>query len=166
MDKKRTRGRQMLAEGLTALAAVGGTAVVQAAGTSAWQGLRQVVARWFGREDEERVGIELDRSAHALTTASEAEAEVVRRAVQAAWQARFEAALARLAEHERGPAGEALRALLDAHVPARADAASVTGDGFAVGGDVQIRADHGSVAALSMGDVSLGNPPQPGPPQD
>ncbi|WP_265560305.1 hypothetical protein [Streptomyces hygroscopicus] len=42
---------------------------------------------------------------------------------------------------------------------------SVTGDGQAVGGDVDIRAEHGSVAALRMGDVSLGNPSAPGPDQ-
>ncbi|TXS69905.1 hypothetical protein [Streptomyces sp. sk2.1] len=155
----------MLTEALTALAAVGGTAVVQAAGTSAWQGLQQAVAGWFGHEDEERVLIELDRSAHALAVADEAEAEVVRRGEQAAWQARFEAVLAGLGEHEQRLAAETLRALLNAHVRARADGVSSTGDGLAVGGNVEIRADHGSVAALRMGNVSLGNPPRPGPPR-
>ncbi|MGW3466207.1 hypothetical protein ACWDE9_44675, partial [Streptomyces olivaceoviridis] len=38
----------MLEQALTALAAAGGAAVVQAAGTDAWTGLRQAVARWFG----------------------------------------------------------------------------------------------------------------------
>ncbi|WP_369147892.1 hypothetical protein [Streptomyces sp. R44] len=170
----------MVAEESTAPAAVGGTAVVRAAGTSAWPGLRQAVVGWFGREDfgredfgredfgredEESVGTELDRSAHALTSADDAVAEAVRRAVRDAWQARFETALAGLADHERGPAAEALRALLDAHAPSPAAAVSATGDGLAVGGDVAIRADHGSVAALRMGDVTLANPPLPGPPQ-
>lgn len=40
-----------------------------------------------------------------------------------------------------------------------------TGDGIAIDGDVIIRAEGGSVAALRMGDVTLGNPPVPGPPQ-
>ncbi|MEV6113012.1 hypothetical protein AB0L59_10930 [Streptomyces sp. NPDC052109] len=40
--------------------------------------------------------------------------------------------------------------------------ASAGDGGMAVGGNVDIRADHGSAAAWSMGDVSLGNPPQPG----
>ncbi|MFI1094141.1 hypothetical protein [Streptomyces sp. NPDC020917] len=35
--------------------------------------------------------------------------------------------------------------------------------GLAVGGDLDIRADHGSAAAVRMGDVRLGNPPVPGP---
>jgi len=35
--------------------------------------------------------------------------------------------------------------------------------GVAVGGGVDIRADHGSAAAWTMGNVTLGNPPKPGP---
>ncbi|MCX5054760.1 MULTISPECIES: hypothetical protein [unclassified Streptomyces] len=42
------------------------------------------------------------------------------------------------------------------------DGASAGDGGVAVGGNVDIRADHGSAAALTMGDVTLGNPPQPG----
>ncbi|MBV9024183.1 MAG: hypothetical protein JO362_10415 [Streptomycetaceae bacterium] len=41
-----------------------------------------------------------------------------------------------------------------------------TGDrGQAVGGNVDIRADHASAAAWNMGDVTVGNPPKPGPTQ-
>jgi hypothetical protein len=49
---------------------------------------------------------------------------------------------------------------------AEAGGASVLafGDGIAVGGNVEIKADGGSAAALRMGDVKLGNPPVPGPP--
>jgi hypothetical protein len=46
-----------------------------------------------------------------------------------------------------------------------ADAVSARDGGQAVGGNVDIRADHGSVAAWTMGDVTMGNPQQPGPPQ-
>lgn len=35
--------------------------------------------------------------------------------------------------------------------------------GVAVGGSVGIRAEGGSAAAWTMGNVALGNPPQPGP---
>jgi hypothetical protein len=38
------------------------------------------------------------------------------------------------------------------------------GDGIAVGGNVEVKADGGSAAALRMGDVRLGNPPLPGQP--
>ena len=62
----------MLAEALTALAAAGGTAVVQAAGTDAWTGFRARVAKWFARGDtgREQVALErLDRTAAALGAA-------------------------------------------------------------------------------------------------
>ncbi|MFD4764225.1 hypothetical protein ACFWOJ_37040 [Streptomyces sp. NPDC058439] len=40
-------------------------------------------------------------------------------------------------------------------------------DGIAVGGNMNVRADHGSIAAGKIvGRVTLGNPPQPGPHQD
>lgn len=43
---------------------------------------------------------------------------------------------------------------------------SADGDGIAVAGDVGIHAEGGSAAALRMGDVTIGNPPVPGPPRD
>lgn len=42
---------------------------------------------------------------------------------------------------------------------------SADGDGIVVAGDVDIHAEGGSAAALRMGDVTIGNPPPPGPPQ-
>jgi hypothetical protein len=45
---------------------------------------------------------------------------------------------------------------------------SASSDGQAIGGNVDIRADGGSVAALKTGDVTIGragNPPLPGPDQ-
>ncbi|MGW1160995.1 hypothetical protein ACWD48_22795 [Streptomyces sp. NPDC002519] len=157
----------MLAEAFTALAAAGGTAVVQAAGTSTWTGFQHAVARWFGHGDEERERVELerlDRSADALMAAaggSEADTVAIRQ--QAAWQAHFERALEGLSQCEQERAAEELRALLDAQV---APGTVSAGDrGQAIGGDVDIRADHGSVAALRVGDVTLGTPPTPGPTQ-
>ncbi|MFC8208878.1 hypothetical protein [[Kitasatospora] papulosa] len=44
-----------------------------------------------------------------------------------------------------------------------AGAAIATGDGIAIGGNVFIRAEGGAVAAVRMGDVTMGNPPVPGP---
>lgn len=151
----------MLGEALTALAAAGGTAVVQAAGTSGWQGFQRAVARWFARgdEDRERVVLErLDDDARALA-AGDGDPRV-RVSRQAAWQARFETVLEELDDEEREPAVEGLRALLGTY------AAGATGDcGQTIGGDVSVRADHGSAAALRMGDVTIGSPPRPGPHQ-
>ncbi|MFI8281205.1 hypothetical protein ACIGBH_41395 [Streptomyces sp. NPDC085929] len=153
----------MLAEVLAALAAAGGTAVVEAAGTSAWRGFQQAVARWFARGDEERGRTTLERldsSANALAAADEREAERVRVAQQAMWQARFEVALENLSASERREAAEALRSLLTG--PAVPGGVSASGGAAIVGGHVTIRADHGSAAAWHMRTVTLGNPPPPG----
>ncbi|RPE38925.1 hypothetical protein EDD90_1869 [Streptomyces sp. Ag109_O5-1] len=154
----------MLDQALAALAAAGGTAVVQAAGTDVWTALRQAVARWFGRGDEQReraVLERLDQAARELQTAGAAEAEGVRILQEAVWQARIEALLESLGEAERVGAAEELRALLAQHN--HYGGVSVGDGGQAVVGDVKIHADHGSAAAWSMGNVTLGNPPQPGP---
>ncbi|WP_237773365.1 hypothetical protein [Streptomyces luteocolor] len=104
----------------------------------------------------------LDRSANALAGAGDDEADRLRLREEAVWQVRFETAFADLGEQERGQAAEALRALLREHT---APGGVVAGEGQSVGGNVHIRADHGSAAAPRMGDVTFGNPPQPGPPQ-
>ncbi|MFE6697833.1 hypothetical protein [Streptomyces sp. NPDC057718] len=156
----------MLAEGLAALAAAGGAAIVQAAGTSAWQSLQQSVAQWFARGDGERERVELerlDRSAAALETAQNDERVGVRSGQQGAWQARFEQTLENLSDSEREEAAEILRALLRTHTPA--DGVEAPADGPTIHGNVDIRADHGSAAAVQMRDVTIGTPPQPGPQQ-
>ncbi|MFE1381458.1 hypothetical protein ACFW6S_21205 [Streptomyces sp. NPDC058740] len=156
----------MLAEGLAALAAAGGAAVVQAAGTSAWQGLQQAVAQWFagGDGDRRRVELErLDRSAAALEAAPDDERSGVRSRQQGAWQARFEQALENLSDAEREEAAEILRDLLATHAPT--DGAQAPAGGPVIHGDVDVRADHGSAAAVQMGNVTVTAPPQPGPQQ-
>jgi hypothetical protein len=42
---------------------------------------------------------------------------------------------------------------------------SATGEGQAFSGSVDVLADRGSAAAVRMGDVTVGHPPQPGPHQ-
>ncbi|MFJ2194087.1 hypothetical protein ACIOJE_40135 [Kitasatospora sp. NPDC087861] len=156
----------MLEEVLVTLATAGGTAVVQAAGTQAWDGLRARVARLLSRGDGERERVELERldsTASALQASASAGAEQVRLRQEVAWQTRFESLLEGVAGAEREHAAAELRALVQEHT---ASGAVSAGDhGVAVGGSVDVRADHGSVAALRMGDVTLGNPPLPGPPQ-
>ncbi|MFD5144576.1 hypothetical protein [Streptomyces sp. NPDC058401] len=148
------------------LATAGGTAVVQAAGTQAWESFRVRVARLLGRGDGERERAELerlDRTAGALEAQPSAEAERVRLRQEASWQTRFEAVLEDVAGAERERVVAELRALVQEQ--AAPGAVSAGSHGVAVGGNVEVRADHGSVAALRVGDVTLGNPSQPGPPQ-
>ncbi|MFF4846252.1 hypothetical protein [Streptomyces collinus] len=123
-------------------------------------------AHWFGRGDarREQAKVErLDQSAGELQTA---EGDAAQRAfirLEAAWQTRIETLLEGMDEAERTLAADQLRTLLT-HSPGPKLAA---GDGsVAVGGTVHIQADNSSAAAWSMGDVTLGNPSQPGPRQD
>ncbi|MFJ3213741.1 hypothetical protein [Streptomyces flaveolus] len=157
----------MLSEAMTALAAAGGTAVVQAAGTDAWTGVRQQVARWFGRGNPQREQAELERldqTAGQLEAAGPAEVERVRIRQEAAWQGRIEVLLESLEVIERARIVDELRSLLAQQTSHRSVSAGQSG--LAVGGNVSVQADHGSAAAMTMGDVSLGNPSQPGPHQD
>jgi hypothetical protein len=143
----------MLGKALAALAAAGGTAVVQAVGTDIWTEVRRAVAGWLGRGDEHRERVELERldlTAGALQAAGSAEVERVRIRQEAAWQARFEALLESLDDVERARAAEALRDLLPQPTP-----------GLAVGGNAEIRADNGSIAAGVIGGGARILPPSP-----
>ncbi|MFG2232273.1 hypothetical protein ACGFNX_20040 [Streptomyces sp. NPDC048723] len=157
----------MLAETLLALAAAGGSAVVQAAGTDAWTGFRQAVARWFGQGDAQREQTELERLDHtaaALQTTDQGPAEPARIRQEASWEARIEAMLEDLDEAERNRAADQLRALLAEHLPQRG--ATAGSAGAAAGRDMNIQAEDGSIAALTIyGGASIGPPPRPDPPQ-
>ncbi|CAM5744888.1 hypothetical protein SAFG77S_08782 [Streptomyces afghaniensis] len=158
----------MLVETLTALAAAGGTAVVQAAGTDAWTGFRLAVARWFARGDAQRERAELERldqTAAALETADPTQVERVRISQEAAWHARVEALLERLDAPERDQAADQLRTLLVGHVPGVAVTAGQ--GGVAAGGNLDIRAEQGSIAgAVIQGDAHVGPHPASARPQD
>ncbi|MGW2080586.1 hypothetical protein ACWCOW_27225 [Streptomyces sp. NPDC001939] len=141
--------------------------MVQAAGTDAWTEIRQQVARWFGRENPQREHAELERldqTAGELEAAQPTEVERVRIRQEAAWQGRIEALLESLEDIERARVADELRTLLAQQTPHRSVSASQSG--LAVGGNVRVQSDHGSVAAVTMGNVTLGNPSQPGPHQD
>jgi hypothetical protein len=146
----------MLAEALTALAAAGGTAVVQAAGTDAWIGFRSQVAKWFGRGNTEREQVmleRLDQAAAMLEAAGPDEVERVRARQEASWQARFETLLESLDRGEQQQAADDLRDLLGL---AGGRAAAVGQDAVAVAGDVSIHAEAGGAAAWQMGNVQIG----------
>ncbi|MFE2018393.1 hypothetical protein ACFW9O_10175 [Streptomyces sp. NPDC059499] len=95
----------MLVEGLVAVAAAGGGAIVQAAGTDAWNGIRGGFARIFGRGEAGREQAELERldqTQAALEAAQEGdEAERVQIAQVSRWQTRLEALLEELPEAEQ-----------------------------------------------------------------
>lgn len=76
-------------------------------------------------------------------------------------------ALEEAAEGDPAWAAELQRAVAELWEAEARTGAVIAGDGgIATAGSVDVRADHGSVAALRVGDVALGNPPVPGPRQD
>ncbi|MFE2104248.1 hypothetical protein, partial [Streptomyces sp. NPDC059468] len=109
---------------------------------------RQRVAGWFGRGDAQREHEELERldqTVAVLTAADSAELQRVRDRQEAAWQTRFEMLLESLDQDVQEQAAARLHALLAKYSPAAGGTSSGPG-GLAVGGNVDIRADRGSVA--------------------
>ncbi|MFD9444039.1 hypothetical protein ACFWBR_37575 [Streptomyces sp. NPDC060006] len=153
----------MLDQTLVALASAAGAAVASAAGTDAWQGLRQRVARIFGRGDgAEGVLLErLDGSVAELERAGPEERGVARARVEAVWQTRFHDLLEDVADEDRAELVRHLNELVRYRQPF--GGASAGDGGLAVEGTIDIRADQGSAAAGVMGDVTIGNPQRPGP---
>lgn len=158
----------MLGGVLAGLALAAGTAVVNAAGTDAWQGFRTRVARLFARGDGKREADEsqrLDQSAAALAAASPDDLERLRDRQEAAWQTRFETLLEDLHGDEQERVAAELRELLRT-VPGNIGSVSAGQGGLAAGGPVNISADRGSAAAgVVHGGIQLGNPLKPDRPQ-
>ncbi len=123
----------MLEAALAALAAAGGTAVVQAAGTDAWNGLRSRVARLMGRGDPTREYVELERldqTATDLQAREPAEAQRMRIRQEASWQARFEALLESVSAEERARLADGLRDLVAEQSTHAGGGGAVTGNTF------------------------------------
>ncbi|MFI0813166.1 hypothetical protein [Streptomyces echinatus] len=159
----------MVDPALIALASAAGTAVAQAAGTDAWQGFRERVARVFGRGPaptaaQEAALARLDRTAAELESADTGAAEAARTAAETAWRTRFRDLLDELDEDGREQVAAQLRELV-ALAQQAGGGVSAADDGVAIGGDVHIHARNRGVAAVKMGDVTIGNPPLPGPDQ-
>ncbi|MEU9369609.1 hypothetical protein AB0D71_34030 [Streptomyces avermitilis] len=147
-------------DALSAIAAAGGSAVVQAAGTEAWTGLRSALARWFGRGNAQRERVTLERLDHSAIQLASAGTNAVSDQVLAVWRTRFEGLLETLDGEAQEQAAAELSAILSAHSPT--PGVSADHGGVAVSGNLDIKASHGSAAAVVMRDVTLGNPPVPG----
>lgn len=152
----------MLTEALIALAAAGGTGLVQAAATDAWATAKAGMARLLGRGRPQQVAVieaRLESSRAQLVTLAGHELEQVRQRQAQAWATRLEDLL----EEDPDAAGP-LRRLLDelaaAGVPG---VVSASDHGVAVGGNLSNTASGGGVAAAVIhGAVSTNrNPPLP-----
>lgn len=153
----------MLAEALAALAAAGGTALVEAATTDAWTKAKAGFARVLGRGDEERTAVvegRLERTRAELASSTGEELERARNAHSAQWTTRLRDALEEHPESAQ-PLGEVLDELAAAGVAVSA----ATGDhSMVVGRDVSNVATSGGIAAgVVHGNLSTSpHPPVPG----
>jgi len=148
-----------------ALAMLAAQTVVAAASTDAWALAKRGVARLLGHGDPERERLaeqRLDQTRDQLRAAPGQELDRARGQQEAAWQAR----LADLLQEHPDTAGglqvlvDQIRAELPATVVAAAD------HSVAAGGDVNITASDGGVAAGTIhGSVSPPGPTHPGPAQ-
>ncbi|QDO21112.1 hypothetical protein FNV65_26985 [Streptomyces sp. S1A1-8] len=155
----------MLNEALTAVAAAGGTAVVQAAGTDVWTVVRSRVAALLGRDNnaQQTVLVRLDRTASELEQARESDdAQLIR--LEEAWRTRFEDFLEDLPAETREDAAQTLRDIAALGALGRGNTSAGT-RGLAVGRDLHVQAQHGAVAGGVLnieGSLNLANPRSPG----
>jgi hypothetical protein len=150
-------------EALVALAALAGNTVVAAAATDAWEACRRGFVRLMGRGDAKKAELAEQRLAEThnqLTTAAAADLERVRAAQEAQWATR----LTDLLEEDPGVEAE-LRSLVEeirAQLPA--GVVSAADHSVAAGGDVNVSASGGGVAAAVIhGNVAPPGPTPPGP---
>ncbi|WP_406836253.1 hypothetical protein ACICHK_07130 [Streptomyces sp. AHU1] len=147
----------MLPEVLVGLAASGGTAVVQAAGTDAWDQLSRRVAQWFGRGHAGLAEDELERLNGTAGELRAADGSArVRADQESLWRDRIAAVLEGLESDEQERAAAELWRLLAPYAVPRARA---DGAGVVVEQDITVRADNQSIAAYNMfGGAHIGLP--------
>lgn len=149
----------MVGEAIVALAAAGGAAIAQAAGTDAWAGVRRVAARLLGRGDPQREAAELvrlDQTEEALVGGEAGAGERAR--WEGVWQARLEMLLSGMGSSEQDVCVRQVEALV-------ALAGGLAGEagayGVQAGRDVTVRSEQGSVAGAVVhveGDLRIDHP--------
>ena len=137
------------------LAAMAAAALVQAMVTDGWEGVRQKVARLFGRgQPDTAIERRLDATRDQLTAATPGELEMVQAALATQWETRFADLLA-----DHPDAQPELAALVKDLKPD----VTATDHAVAAGGNVTATAKSGGVAANVLhGDVHTG-PTKPDP---
>ncbi|MFK4067639.1 hypothetical protein [Streptomyces sp. NPDC029674] len=162
----------MLDDAMNELAAAGSAAVVQAAGTDAWPGVRGPVARWFSRGDPARERAELARLDRTDANVAGAAGDLGRRLrgdEQISWRTRFEIALDDLDDGARGERGDELRALVGELRAAVARSGPSVGHMTVSGPGAQAAAgpvvNYGSPVNIGEmhGDLRLDRPSPPDP---
>jgi hypothetical protein len=153
----------MLAEALMALAALAGNTVVAAASTDAWEAARRGFARLLGRGNPDRTRVAEQRLAETheqLTRTVGVDLEAARSALEAQWVTR----LADLLEEDPGVEADLRTLVQEIQAALPAGMVSAADHAVAAGGDVNITASGGGVAAAVIhGNVAPPDPTVPGP---
>jgi hypothetical protein len=146
---------------VSSLVALAGNTLVAAAVTDAWETVRHRFVRLFGRGKPDPVTERrLEATRSQLAASAPAELEQVRADLAGQWAVRLSDLLA----EEPGAEAE-LHALVE-EVRAMLPPGAVSAAGYSVAArrDVNVRADHGSVAAgVVHGNVAPPGPTGPGP---
>jgi hypothetical protein len=162
-QEARHEGEIMSIETITALAAAGGAAIVQAAGTDTWNTVRTALSRLLSHGDTAGESAELERLDHTCTLLRQAVADDVtgRARLEGAWQARLETFLSGLDDHARTAAAQRLTDIIELAVTARGPVTHPKT--VSAGGDISIRADHGVAGAVINveGGMNIGTPLAP-----
>jgi hypothetical protein len=142
------------------LAATAGQELIKVMVTDGWASIRDRAALWFGRGDAQRAkqqAQQLDETRVAVQSG-----QLKQEAAASRWQGRLEALL-----DEHPELADDLHALVDDLRAVTATASVSSGDhGLAAGGNIDIRADAGSIAGgVIHGGASIGTPIQPDPSQ-
>ena len=152
----------MLAEALTALAALAGNTVVTAATTDAWEAARRGFARLLGRGDSKQEQLAEQRLAETreqLTGAHGQDLEQARAALAERWATR----LADLLEEDPGAEVDLRTLVQQIQEALPAGIVSAADHAVAAGRDLHITASGGGVAAGVIHGTVTPGPTQPGP---
>jgi hypothetical protein len=159
----RRGGGAVLAEDLLALATLAGNTVVTAAVTDAWEAAREKFVRLLGRGDPDKTKLTEQRLAEThdqLTAAAGTDLERARDALAERWTGR----LADLLEEDPAVEVDLRTAVQEVQAVLPSGTVSAADHAVAAGGDVNISASGGGIAAgVIHGNVAPPNPTQAGP---
>ncbi|RLK54133.1 hypothetical protein [Actinokineospora cianjurensis] len=145
-------------EELAALAAAGGTALVEAAATDAWETTKQRIAAVLGGGDSRKVELaetRMESTRAELASLTGADLDQARAAHATVWTTRLRDAI-----EERPEAADDLREVL---VALPATGISISGGVYVAGNSTTVATSGGIAATVINGGASTsGNPPQPG----
>lgn len=152
----------MLAETLTALAALAGNTVVTAATTDAWEAARRGFARLLGRGDPKQEQLAEQRLAETCEQLAGAQGQDLEQA-RAALAGRWATRLADLLEEDPGAEADLRDLVQQIQAALPAGIVSASDHAVAAGRDLNVSATSGGIAAGVIHGNVMPGPTQQGP---